>query len=731
MTARRILDQPEYRLEGQEKVTGRALFAADRHRAGALEVAFLRSPYPHALLVSVDATAARDMPGVHAVLTGADTAPARLGRRLLDWPVLAFDRVRMVGDRVAAVAAQTRAQADAAVRTIRVEYEELPAVFDPEEALAESAPILHPDAASYLYLDGTRPTHPHPNIQGRVVREHGDVDTVFASAAHVFTHEFEIPRTFQGYLEPRASMVWIEGDNYHVVSTNKSPFILRARMSAALDIPVERLVIDSGYIGGDFGGKGLSPDEFALTFLARTTGRPVRAVTTYTDDMSATNTRHSARIRLRTATDAEGRFLAHEGRVLFNGGAYAAAKPGMQLIPGEGLATLAGYHVPNARVEALTVYTNAVPAGQARAPGQAQNAFAAESHVDLIARALAIDPLELRIRNAIRSGDRDVVGYRWKRSTMISVLETLARQPQWARPLTANQGRGVALGCRPSPAGQLRATVALEVQPDACVRVQTGVPDQGGGAYTMMQRVVAEALGIGLGQVSVIRGTTADALFDLGAGGSRVTPVVGGAALAGAKALRHSLDELAPGLPVADQLDIAAPGGLRVLGEFEHAGGEYSTYAYLAEVEVDRETGDFRIIDCVLVADVGTVINPLGLRGQLVGGFVAGVGQATMEELRVQNGVVTTSNLDAYSLPAMSDVPPLHIVLLTDDKGAGPFGAKSVGELSNPAIAPAIANAVADAVGTRITSLPITAEKIFAVLGDQGHPPAQSGPGPS
>jgi CO/xanthine dehydrogenase Mo-binding subunit len=718
VTAHRIFDQPECRLEGEAKVTGRALFAADRRHGAALEVAFLRSPFPHALLRSIDTTAARDMRGVRAVLTGLDTAPARLGRRLMDWPVLAWDRVRMVGDRIAAVGADTRDQAESAVRAIRVAYEELPAVFDPEDALAASAPVLHPDAAAYRYLDGTRPAHPHPNIQGRVVREHGDVDAAFASAAHVFTHEFEIPRTFQGYLEPRASMVWMEGDDYHVVSTNKSPFILRWQMSAGLDIPLERLVIDAGYIGGDFGGKGLSADEYVLTFLARLTGRPVRAVSTYTDDMSTTNTRHGARIRLRTATDSDGRFVAHEGRVLFDGGAYAAAKPNMFLIPGEGLTTLAAYDVPNARVEALAVYTNTVPAGQARAPGQVQNAFAAESHVDLIARALSIDPLQLRMRNAIRPGGRDVLGERWKQSTMIPVLETLCRQPQWSRPLTAHRGRGIAVGCRPSPAGQLRATVTLEVRPDSSVRVLTGVPDQGGGAHTMLQRVVAQALGIGLEQVSVFRGTTAEASFDLGAGGSRVTPVVGGAALAGATALLDCLEELAPGLSISGQLDRAALDGLRVLGEFEHAGGEYCTYAYLAEVEVDPETGDFCITDCVLVADVGTVINPLALRGQLMGGFVTGVGQATMEEIRVRDGVVTTSNLDTYSIPTMSDVPPLHIVLITDDKGDGPFGAKSVGELSNPAIAPAIANAVADAVGARITSLPITAEKIFVALQD-------------
>jgi CO/xanthine dehydrogenase Mo-binding subunit len=712
------LATPEVRLEGRAKVTGQAAYAADVRRDGTLQAAFLRSPYPHALITAIDVTAARAMPGVRAVLTGADVRPARLGRRLQDWPVLAWDRVRCVGDRVAAVAADTLAEAEAALARIEVSYQELPGIFDTAAALAADAPALHPDRDEDFFIGGKRTPTSHPNIVGHVRHSHGDVDAGFAGAAHIFEHEFDVAPIFTAALEPRASLVWLEGDVFHVVGTNKSPFALRDHLASGLALDPKHIVIESAYIGGDFGGKGLSIDEYALTFLARSTGRPVRAVTRYADDMRASNTRHGGRIRLKTGVDADGRFLAHEARVVLDGGAYASGKPGLSLVPGESLSTLAGYSVPSARIEALTVYTNNVPAGNARAPGQPQNAFAAESHVDLIARALGIDPLELRLRNVIRAGDTDVHGERWAASGLPAVLERLRAETAGGS-TRAGRGRGVGLGARSSPAGKPAGTVRLSVTAAGNVDVLTGVPDQGGGAYTMLQRVVAAELGLPLERVTARGGSTDETPYDQGVGGSRVTPVVGSAALAGAKALRARLEERLPGRPLGEQL-AAAAGTVEVTGEYprgENDHPSHSTYAYSIEVDVDRATGQVTITDAVLVADVGTAINPVALRGQLVGGFAFGLGQAVMEELLVQDGIVTTANLGDYKLPTTQDVPPLRIILLaTADTGRGPFGAKSVGELANPAVGGAIANAVQAAAGARVRSLPVTAERVFRAL---------------
>jgi len=304
-----LLDQPERRIDGELKTTGAAKYTADLDVPGALQAAFVRSPYPHARIVAVDTSRARALAGVRAVITGADVRGQRLGRRLQDWPVLCWDRVLFVGDRVAAVAADTREIAEEAVRLIAVDYEELPALLDLERALAPDAPALHPDAATYRFLEGrgARPAVPHPNHQGHVLESHGDVDAAFARAARIFEHEFTTPRIHQAALEPHAAVVWLEGDRVRVISTNKAPFNLRDQLAATLSLPKERIVVDNGTIGGDFGGKGLSTDEFVLYHLARATGRPVRAITRFADELATLNPRHASRIRLRTGVDRDGR----------------------------------------------------------------------------------------------------------------------------------------------------------------------------------------------------------------------------------------------------------------------------------------------------------------------------------------------------------------------------------------------------------------------------------------
>jgi CO/xanthine dehydrogenase Mo-binding subunit len=708
-----ILDQPEYRVEGRDKVQGRARYAADVKMPGMLHAAFVTSPYAHARIVSVDVAAARALPGVRAVLTGADTRPERFGRRLQDWPILCWDRALFIGDRVAAVAADSAAIADEAGRLVEVEYEELPAILDPSAATGPDAPVLHPDAERYAFLGGTRSPRPHPNVQGHAVREHGDVGAGFAAAHRVYEHTFTVPRVHQAYLEPRAALVWLDGDAVRVVTTNKAPFALRQHMSKSLGIPESRIVVDAGHIGGDFGGKGLSIDEFALYHLARATGRPVRAVTRYADDLAATNTRHAATITLRTGVDQEGRILAHTSHVVFDGGAYAAGKPVMTLMPGDAMLTLAGYRVPAARVEAMTVYTNQVPAGHSRAPGQPQNAFAAESHIDLIARDLGIDPLEMRMRNVVRQGDVDVTGQPWHGTDGPALLARLGASSRYdARVRSRHEsgaratGFGFALGVR--HVGRGRASMVLRVRGGGRVEVGTGVSDQGGGAHTLFQRIVAAELGIPLERVTVVRGTTDAVPSDPGVGGSRVTPVQGSAALDAARKLKAKLAELGRSLDDA--------GELIVTGEAAQETHEASMYAYALEVGVDRETGTTKLEHATLVADVGTVINPVALRGQLEGGFVFGLGQAVMEELQVEDGRVVTANLGDYKLPTIADVPPLRIELITDHPGPGPFGAKSVGELANPAVGAAVANAVDDACGARVMSLPVTAEKIWTEL---------------
>jgi len=715
MSVPELLAVPERRSDGEAKTTGAARYTADLPFPGALEAAFVRSPYPHARIRSVDTSAAAALPGVRAILTGRELRPQRLGRRLQDWPLLCWDRALFIGDRVAAVAADTREIAEEAVRRMRVDYEELPAILDMAEALRPGAPILHPDAAEYRFLDGPgpRPPVPHPNHQGHVVEINGDVDAAFARATRVFEHEFATPRIHQAALEPHAAVVWLEGDRVRVMSTNKAPFSLRAQMAAALGLAPEGIVVDNGTIGGDFGGKGLSTDEFVLYHLALASGRPVRSVTRFADELTTTNPRHASRIRLRTGVDAEGRIVAHESFALFDGGAYAAGKPTARLMVEGGVETLEGYRVPASRHEAATVYTNQVPGGHMRAPGQPQAIFASESHLDLIARELGLSPLDLRRRNVAGPGDPTTAGRPWHGPDLRALLERAAAEIGAERPRPPGRGVGLALGIRHVGVGS--TTISLRLAPDGSVEVRTGVGDQGGGQHTLIQRIVAATLGIAPGSVRVRRLST-EGPQDPGIGGSRVTPVHGGAALAAAEALR---DKLGGRSVAAAAAALGADGSIEASATRAATAVDHGACAHAIEVTVDLQTGAVAVQDAVLVVDVGQVINPVGLRGQLEGGFVYGLGMALTEDLALADGRIRAANLGDYKLPTIADAPPLRIVHHSDGRGVGPFGARSAGELVNPGVPAAVANAVDAACGARVHTLPITAEQVWRALRDR------------
>ncbi|MBV9171017.1 MAG: xanthine dehydrogenase family protein molybdopterin-binding subunit [Chloroflexi bacterium] len=740
------LEQPEYRVEGPLKVTGSARYTADVQMPGMLHLAYTRSPRPHARIVRIDTSAARAVPGVRAVLTGADIGDVRLGRRMLDWPVLARERVLMVGDRLAAVAADTREAAEQAATLVDVEYEDLPVVATIDHALKPDAPVLHPDIDAYKFLGAKRPSTPHPNIHGYAMSQKSEtgeaIEDVFAKADHVFEHTFTTAREFQGFIEPRACVVWIdEQDRVRVINTNKSPAALRQQMAVALDLPESQIVVEATFIGGDFGGKGLSIDEYACYLMARATGRPVKAVMTYVDELQASNARHSAVLKLKTAVSKDGRFLAHQSEAIIDGGAYAAGKVGPTLVvPAH--TTLSGYHVPVTKLEVKAVYTNSIPGGSMRAPGDPQSMFAGESHVDMIARELGIDAIELRRRNALRDGEAAVNGELVHRARAVEVLGALERESRWDEPLPPGRGRGVALGVRHIGAGA--TSVLVRLQPDGRVAVITGVADQGGGAYTVLRRVASAVLSIDARHIDIVHSDTSGPAPDPGVGGQRVTHVLGRAVQTGATEFKARLEELAaetmgwPAGQVRLQGDrflagdaseafdvvasrIAAGPAVEINGEYNGnhkpgEPGEFEFAGYVVDASVDRETGAVTINEVLLAADVGTIINPLAHQGQLEGGLMFGVGAALMEELVVRDGQVTTLTLGDYKLPCAKDTPPFRTVLLSDPTGPGPLGAKAAGELTNTSVAPAVANAVAAASGARVTSMPLTAERVLAAL---------------
>jgi len=731
---------PEVRVEGALKITGAAHYAGDYNPPGTLLARFLNSPLPHALIRSIDTTKARAVPGVHAVLTGADIGPRRFGKVLYDQPVLAYERVRFIGERVAAVAAESLEAAEEAIGLISVEYDDLPSVFDGEEALRDDAPILHPGIADYHYARGQRPPVPHPNLQGYGVNQRGtdDLSPLFASAYRVFEHVYYQGRQHQGYLEPHACLVWIDEQGIvHVYSTNKAAFALRQSLAVCTGLPAQQIVVDCMYIGGDFGGKGSSIDEFPCYYLAKATGRPIKSVMTYADELSSANPRHASTCYLKTAVDESGHMIAHEARIYFHDGAYASGRPqaGTALLGG---AVLDGYAIPNRRVESFTVYTNTAPGGQMRSTTNSTTMFIGESHVDEIARGLGMDPLDFRILNA--------TGGNARQSGAVGALETLRRETDWGKPLPPNRGRGLSVKWQGPGAG--RAATRVRLLEGGTIEILHGAPEQGGGSATVTQRVGAAALGVAFDRVQVRYGDTGEAPPNPGAGGSRLTHVLGQAAVDGATGMKARLEKMAAGIlgwpgdqtrlqedrfvlsggsvpPVAfDDLveRMLQAGGAEATGTYDsselgHGDGSEGGYcAYMVEVEVDPETGQVRPVDVVLVVETGTVINPVAHQGQLDGAFVFGLGNALTEEILLEDGKVATLNLGEYKLPTMADIPPLRTVLTVEDNGWGPFGAKAVGELANNPVAPAVANAIADAVGARVRTVPFTAERVLEAL---------------
>jgi putative selenate reductase molybdopterin-binding subunit len=542
-------------------------------------------------------------------------------------------------------------------------------------------------------------------------------------------------------------MVWIEDDGtVQVVSTNKAAFSLQQQLSRVTGVPIEQIVVDCMFIGGDFGGKGHSLDDYVCYFLAKATGRPIKSITSYTDELVAGNPRNSSRFYLKTAVGKDGTILAHESRVYYDDGAYAAARP----LPGpilEGWSALEPYRVPHAHMETFLVYTNKVLGGQMRAPGAMHTSFAGECHVDDIALKLGMDRLEFRLHNAIRKGDTTSANVLVREPRALAVLEAIKADSSWSDPLPPNHGRGLSIRSR--HVGQGNNEVLMQLLPDGRIEILEGSPDQGGGAATVVQRVAAAVLSIDPDQITVRYGTTAEAPFSPGPGASRSTHILGQATIAGSISFKEKLEDRAAdamgwrvgtvqligdhfvvadgsnrSVPIAAVAPkILAAGPLEEMGAYDSAAqhsadGEDLNYCcYMIEVEVDPETGQVRPVTAVLAVDVGTIINPLGHQGQLEGGFVFGLGNSLMEEIVfTEDGRVTTANLGDYKLPTELDVPPFRVIHVPAIVGPGPFGAKSAGETANNAVAAAVANAVRAATGVPVTHAPISSERVVEAL---------------
>ncbi|HWO43369.1 MAG TPA: xanthine dehydrogenase family protein molybdopterin-binding subunit [Candidatus Eisenbacteria bacterium] len=741
--AYRIVGKALPRLEGVEKVTGRTRYAADIDVPGMLWAKLVRSPLPHARILSVDTTKAAQRPGVRAVISSADIPPVLTGLRMKDMPILARERVRYVGEPVAALAADTPEIAEEAARLVEVRYEELPCVTDPLEAIRPGAPVLHENPAGYA--NAPERSTELPNVQSLGEWSNGDVEAQLARASRIFEHTFRTPLGFHAYLEPHACIAAVnEAGHVEIWASNKSPFSLRDRLARDLGLDAKKMKVHILPVGGDFGGKTSVLEAPICYYLADRARRPVKLVLDYTEELAAAPHRHPAVISLRTGVDAEGRLCALDAKVVFGGGAYAALKANAEVTV-QGPRRIASYYrLAAIRVQTLCAYTNHVSCTQTRTPGSPQVVFAMESQIDIIARELGIDPLEFRMRNLLRDGDPNPFGQKFQHVLARETLRKAIEASGWRRPKAKNVGRGIAVYERPSGAG--RSGAAITVESEGKVTVLVGVPDVGPGIHTIVRQIVSEVLGVEPQRVEVRVGDTDTSPYDAGTGGSKSTNSVGHAAYKAASEIKAKILSLAAARLGCKPEDLASakndPADGRAarrfaklmalaleenrapithLSVYEPSRAPVTSFAaQVAEVEVDPSTGQIKVRRLTTAHDAGRVLNRLTYQGQIEGGVITGLGFALMEENPITDGKIATSNLGEFKIPTAADAPRLTTVLLESPTGPVPFQGKAIAEIPNVPTAAAIANAVADAVGVRIFELPLTSEKVYSALQKRG-----------
>lgn len=753
-----LLGRPEPRVDGLGKVTGEARFAEDLDEVGQLWGAVLRSAHPHARILSVDVGEALRAPGVAAVLTALDIPGTPLvGGVIQDQPVLVSDHVRMQGDGIALVAAETEEQARDAVALIRVEYEPLPVVSDPREALDPGALLVHDRG----------------NLVAHHVVRHGNPEVGFECAARVYERSYATPRIEHAYLEPECVIARpVEAGGVEVVGSIQNLFSTRRAVAAVLNLPLNRVRVQHAVLGGSFGGKDdvMTIMACRAALLARATGRPVKMRNTREESMLESYKRHPYFLTYRVGVDREGNLCAMRVDIVADAGAYASMSP---FVTYRSVVQAAGpYRCPHVWTDVRAAYTNNPYTGAMRGFGSPQVNLAVECLIDEIAEDQGLDPLTYRRRIVFRDGDTTPTGQRLI-GHRVSLDEVLCRVgaasgyvDKWWRYRAARQApsdfrRGIGLACSYrgvslGAEGVDAAGTLVQVQPDGSVIVSSGITDMGQGAQTAVAQCAAEVLGVPLERV-VFLNTDTSRIPDSGPTvASRGTIMGGSAAAEAASQVKARMLEVAATLLGQPQKNLVIREGvvgtgtegafvpsrltfselaaecyrrgvaLAALGWFQAPptswheergqGIAYFTFVYganVAEVVVDCGTGRVRVEEFWSVHDCGRVVNPLGAVGQVHGGVAMGLGYGLLEEFEVEDGMAKALNFDEYLIPTTLDVPRMHVEFVENPDPAGRLGQKSLGEPTNEIAAPAIANAIANATGRRIREFPATLEQVL------------------
>ncbi len=752
------------KVDGVQLVTGRPAFTDDIHVPGMLYGKILPSPYAHARIRNIDTRKAKALPGVHAVLTYKDVPRVPHTTAGQAWPepspydtYLLDSKVRFVGDRVAAVAAETRAIAEQALKLIEVDYEVLPAVLDMEQAMAPGAPMIHDEPDSTKIYDAAH------NIAAHIYREIGNVDEAFRQADHIFEGEFRTGRQQHCSIEPHVTIAWLDAHSRLVIrSSTQVPYHCRRQVAMILQIPVSRIHVIKPRIGGGFGGKQEMLLEDICGALALATGRPVKIEYTREEEFHMARSRHPQILRMKMGVKRDGTVIASHLKVLATTGAYGSHSSTVQGNTGSKVLPL--YRAPNLRFECDVVYTNAPVAGAFRGYGCPQGFFAQESMADEIAYKLGIDPVDFHQKNAIRLGDIDRLSAQLgegkeglprviRSCGLPQCIELGAEAIRWkerraAPPQPGHLKRGVGMAATMQGSGIAGidwASAFIKMNEDGAFFLQVGASDVGAGADTVLAQIAAETLGVTLDKIIITSGDTDITPFDVGAYASSTTIISGGAVKKTAEKVRAQVLAIASRMletPVEKLAcgnnavfvesqpekrvsigDVALQALYKEKTQVMDGASHFNTDSpppfsvTFADVEVDTQTGHVRVLHLATAVDPGVAINPMQAEGQVEGAVTQGLGFALIEELVLDEaGRPRNASFLDYKIFSAKDMPKLSTILVTTDEPLGPYGAKSVSEVPINGPAPAIANAIFHATGVRIRKLPIRPEELLCAL---------------
>ncbi|AZR72668.1 xanthine dehydrogenase [Anoxybacter fermentans] len=754
------------RIDAVSKVTGEAKYVDDMKFEGMLYAKIKRSPYPHAKILNIDTSKAEALPGVEAVITGKDF-PNTTGLYMADRTVFAIDKVRYIGDAVAAVAAESEEIAEKALELIEVEYEELPALFDPIEAMKEDAPLIHENLHEYDHAVFIHPV-PHTNISEHFKLRKGDVEKGFKEADYIIEDEFSVPMVHHVPLETHTAIAKMSLDGQlEVISSCQSPFAVRQLLGHVFDIPLNKITVKAEYIGGGFGGKaGLQIEPMVVALAMTVPGRYIRLTYTREEEFQAAVNRQGLRAKYKSGVRKDGKIVAQEITYIWDAGAYNDY--GVNIVKTAGYSCSGPYEIENVKADSYCVYTNH-PVGCAyRGFGMCEIHWGIEQHMDNIAEKLGLSPVEIRKINGLKDGSLTVTNERLQDVGYIKCVERVAelleldKKDAPSKPYKV-RGKGIAGAYKgPSTPPAAASSAIIYLLEDGTVNLQVSATDIGQGSHTALAQIAAEELGIDVDKIHVSVPNTDYTPYEWQTVGSRTTYSTGNAVIRAARDLKRQLLEYAAedfnvniedlyiedgfiyskkdknlkkdikdyalGLVYSDGSGrggpvigkgIFIPEGVTNLDPETGQGRPVNHWTFGvhgAEVEVDLETGEVDVIKMVSVFDVGRVINPDTCEGQLEGGLIQGMGTALMEEMILKDGKLLNPSFVDYKIPTAMDCPEIITEFVETPLKDGPYGARGIGEPAMIPAAPAIANAVYDAIGVRITSLPITAEKVLKAI---------------